>query len=147
VSKIAISYVETGRTESPQRSTIEALEKALGKLPERVRTEITEEERVGGLGQFRGPFPREGWESNVEENVAGIYVLYDSLLRPVRIGQAESIKTRLMQYQRESWYFKDPTVESFAYITVKDEKFRKQLEDVLIKFMGKNAIFNIRGAV
>lgn len=147
VSQIAISFIETGKTQSPQKSTIAAIEKALGRLPETIKSEIKKESKVSDLGEYLGPFPIGDWESNVEEDTPGIYVLYDSLKRPVRIGETGDIKRRLSEYKRDAWFFRTPTVETFAFIIVKEEKFRRQLEDAMIKLVGNNAMFNIQGRI
>jgi len=66
ISQLTISFIETGKTQSPQKATISAIEKALGRgLPTEVKTEISEETEVGGLGEYFGPFPLEDWEANV----------------------------------------------------------------------------------
>ncbi len=142
ISYLTIYFIETGKTESPQRATVEALEKVLGKVPKPVETEISEEKEVGlGFGEYLGPFPIGDWESNVGDSVPGIYVFYDSLKRPVRVGQTSDLKTRIRQYEDFFW-FKPPIVDSFAYIVVKDTKLRKQVETAMIKLVGENAIFN-----
>src|SRR5205823_5741464 len=144
ISQLAVYFIETGRTESPWKSTLAKLEKVLGKLPQEVHTEIKEEAEVAGLGEYLGPFPIEQWESNVAESSPGIYVFYDGLKRPVRLGQTDDIKRRLKEYARDAWWFRSPTVESFAYIIIKDEKLRKSIEATMIKLVGDNAIFNIQ---
>ncbi len=144
ISELAVYFIETGRTESPWKSTLEKLEKVLGKLPQEVHTEIKKEAEVPGLGEYLGPFPIEQWESNVGESSPGIYVFYDGLKRPVRLGQTDDIKRRLKEYARDAWWFRNPTVESFAYIIVKDERLRKSIEATMIKLVGDNAIFNIQ---
>jgi len=155
ISELTIFYIESGKTESPQKATLAKLEKVFGKLPESVHAEISEESLVlvpdprgagarFGLGEYLGPFAVEEWESNVTETTPGIYVFYDELKRPVRIGQTDDIKRRLKEYSRDAWWFRSPTVESFAYIVVLDEKLRKLLEATMIKLVGDSAIFNIQ---
>ncbi len=144
ISQLTISFIETGKTESPQRATVEAVEKVLGKLPTKLQSEITEESKLEGIGQYLGPFPIDEYKPNVGDLTPGIYVFYDSLKRPVRVGQTDDLRRRIFEYKRDTWWCRLPTVESFAFITVKDEKLRKQVEAVMIKLVGDNAIFNIQ---
>jgi len=142
ISLLTISFIETGKTQSPQKATISAIEKALGRgLPTEVKTEISEETEVGGLGEYFGPFPLEDWEANVGNGTPGIYVFYDILKRPVYVGQTSDLKTRIRQYEDFFW-FKSPIVDSFAFIVVRDDKLRRQVEAAMIKLVGENAIFN-----
>ncbi len=144
ISQLTICFIETGKTESPQKATIHAIEKILGKLPVQLQSEIREEAQVGGYGEYLGPFPVTEWESSVREATPGIYVFYDALKRPVRVGETADIRRRLDEYEHNYWWFKPPIVESFAYIIMEDEKLRKQVEATMIKLVGDNAIFNIQ---
>jgi len=142
ISQLTISFIETGKTQSPQKATVQAIEKALGKgLPTEVKSEISEETEVGGLGEYFGPFPTKDLETNVANDTPGIYVFYDILKRPVYVGQTSDLKSRIRGYQDFFW-FKSPIADSFAYIVVKDEKLRRQVEAAMIKLVGENAIFN-----
>jgi transcriptional regulator with XRE-family HTH domain len=144
MSQLTISFIETGKTESPQKATVEAIEKVLGKLPGKIQSEIAEEAKVEGIGEYRGPFPIDEYKDNVQDSTEGIYVFYDSLKRPVRVGQTDDLKRRIFEYKRDTWWCRPPTVESFAYIIVKDAKLRRQVESTMIKLVGDNAIFNIQ---
>ncbi len=145
VSDITISYIETGRTQSPRPQTIRALKDALGEtLTAEVEEDLEAEQEVGeGLGDYYGPFPVEDWEEHAEA-VPCVYVLYDDVQRPVRIGETGSLKERLRQYKADCWWFRAPTASAFAYVEVADEKTRKQIEKVIIKFVGNHASFNIQ---
>ena len=140
VSYLGIYFIETGRTESPQKRTIEALEKVLGKLPRDVQEEVTESAE-GGFGEYQGPFSIEEWKSSVDETTPGIYVFYDVLKRPVYVGQSGDIRKRISEHSDAFW-FKSPLVHTISYIVVKEEKLRRQLEAAIIKIVGENAIFN-----
>lgn len=116
ISSLTIYFIETGRTESPQKSTLKALEGVLGHLPKGVQEEVQEEGLVEDF-EFLGPFPVEEWKNVVgTEPVPCIYVFYDSLKRPVRIGETEDLGRRLKEYADNYWWFKRPAVESFAYV-------------------------------
>jgi transcriptional regulator with XRE-family HTH domain len=144
ISQLTISFIETGKTESPQKATVDAVEKVLGKLPGKIQSEIAEEAKVEGIGEYRGPFPIDEYKANVQDSTEGIYVFYDSLKRPVRVGQTDDLKRRIFEYKRDTWWCRPPTVESFAYIVLKDSKLRRQVEATMIKLVGDNAIFNIQ---
>jgi transcriptional regulator with XRE-family HTH domain len=141
VSHITISFIETGRTTSPRQSTIELLTKILGEPTKDTAEQLEVEREVKGLGEYLGPFAVDEWEANVE-SVSAIYVLYDNIDRPVRIGQTKDLKRRLREYKDNYWWFRSPTVESFAYVIVPDENTRRIIEKTIIKFMGSNALFN-----
>jgi hypothetical protein len=53
----------------------------------------------------------------------------------------------MKEYARDFWWFRSPTVESFAYVIVKDEGFRRRSEKVMIKLVGEHAIFNIQDKI
>jgi len=143
ISPLTIYFIENGTTRSPQENTLKGLEKALGKLPSSLSKDVEEARDVGDF-EYLGPFPIDKWEENVSEGkIPCIYVFYDSLHRPVRIGGTEDLTRRMKEYQQMYW-FRPPTAETFAYIVVKDPKFRSQAEKVMIKLVGEHAIFNIQ---
>jgi len=83
VSQITISFIETGKTESPQEATLKRLENVLGKLPASLSEEVKEKRSVEDF-IFLGPFPASNWEENVgTDKIPCIYVFYDHLKRPV----------------------------------------------------------------
>jgi hypothetical protein len=53
----------------------------------------------------------------------------------------KSIANHISDHQDKFW-FERPIVERAAYVPVKDEKLRRQVETVLIKFLKSNAIIN-----
>ena len=144
ISGLAIYFIETGRTESPRLQTIRSLEAVLGKMPSGVKEDVKVERSVGEL-EFLGPFPMDGWEENVgDDQIACVYVLYDELKRPVRIGETGDLKRRLAEYHRDTWWCRPPTVDSFAYVIVTNQKARRNTERVMIKLVGDHAMFNIQ---
>jgi hypothetical protein len=73
--------------------------------------------------------------------VGGIYVLHDICERPLYVGQAKSINSRLRNHHDKFW-FKSPIVESGSYIRIDDKELRERVEAVLIRFMKSNAVIN-----
>jgi transcriptional regulator with XRE-family HTH domain len=98
-----------------------------------------------GLGQYFGPLPADSWKEDAEA-VACVYVFYDGLGRPVRVGQTSNLKSRMDEYQRSFWWFRPPTVTTYAYVVVSDEVLRKQVEAVIIKLLGTYVVFNTQHA-
>jgi transcriptional regulator with XRE-family HTH domain len=143
VSYITISYIETGRTRSPWLTTVQALERVLGETASKeIESTIEAEQEVAeGLGEFYGPFPVDAWEEHAGD-VACVYVMYDGLQRPVRIGHTGDLRRRLKEYEDNYWWFRKPTATTFAYVLIDDEETRKQVEETMIKLVGSHAIFN-----
>jgi transcriptional regulator with XRE-family HTH domain len=148
ISPLTIYFIESGKTESPQEATLRGLERALGKLPNNLTAELQEERTVEDF-KFLGPFPVDEWKENVNngDKVQCIYVFYDHLKRPVRIGETEDLTRRLTEYDKNYWWFRAPTVESFAYVMVSDSDFRRKAEKVMIKLVGEHAIFNTQDKI
>ncbi len=147
LSPLTIYYIETGRTESPQETTVKRLQRVLGRLPRRVIREVEAEGTLEDF-EFRGPFPVSEWRENLGEGKTScIYVFYDELKRPVRIGETDDLRRRLKEYEQNYWWFRTPTVESFAYVKVNDSEFRRKAEKVMIKLVGSNAVFNAQGKI
>jgi transcriptional regulator with XRE-family HTH domain len=137
-----IYNIEAGRAQNPRRRTIELLEKAVGKKFEReFQEEVRRASTVEGVGEFQDfdPHDRADWPSE-----PGIYVFYDISERPVYVGMASDIAVRIREHEDRFW-FKRPIVERASYIPVKEQKLRKQIETILIKFLKSNAIINKQG--
>ncbi len=147
IKPITIYFIETGRTQSPQETTLNSLKRVFGPVPGGVVKEVETEERIGSF-TYKGPFPITEWKENVGEGkISCIYVFYDELLRPVRIGETEDLGRRMREYEQNYWWFRTPTAETFAYVTVGDPEFRRAAEKVMIKLVGVNAIFNTQDKV
>jgi len=147
VSPLTIYYIETGQTESPQESTVNRLQKVLGRMPRRVTRQV-EAGRIVEDFEFRGPFPVSEWKENLGDgSISCVYVFYDKLKRPVRIGETDDLGRRLKEYEQNYWWFRLPTVESFAYVRIDDPEYRRKTEKVMIKLLGSNAVFNTQGKV
>ena len=70
-----------------------------------------------------------------------MYVLYDISQRPIYVGKATKISSRLNDHSSRFW-FKRPLVETGAYIEIQDPALRTQIETVLIQFLKNNAVIN-----
>jgi transcriptional regulator with XRE-family HTH domain len=146
LTQATIQFIEAGRTESPQKSTLDSLVSVLGPLPERLKQKIHDDSLVEDL-EFRGAFPIEEWKKNVDNDnpTPCVYVFYDEGQRPVRIGETEDLRRRIIEYQDDSWWFRSPTAETFAFITVRDPELRRKIEKALIKLVGERyAMFNVK---
>ncbi len=145
VSPRTIYHIEAGRTESPQESTVDRLKKVLGRMPPGVTREA-DAERVAEDFEFRGPFPVSQWKEYVSDGgISCVYAFYDQLKRPVRIGETDDLGRRLKEYEQNYWWFRPPTVESFAFVKMDDPNSRRRTEKVMIKLLGSNAFFNNQG--
>jgi hypothetical protein len=131
-------------TKKSHQSTAKSA-KVLGKLPSELVTD-NREDRSDETFDLLGPFPLTKWQENLrdEGEVSCIYVLYDVAKRPVRIGQTKDLRRRIKEYEDNYWWFRSPTVESFAYVKVNDQQFRRKAEKVMIKLVGEYAIFNVQ---
>jgi len=148
VSEMTIWNIESGRTLSPQQSTIENLEAALGeKLPEDIDADIAEQAdlKVEGVGPFTNFDPH---DDDDLPKVPGIYVFYDISDRPVYVGKAQQIDKRIRDAHTGHWdkfWYRSPIVHSGAFVQIDDKKLRDQIETVMIKFLKSNAVINIQG--
>jgi hypothetical protein len=115
------------------------LEKAVSKKFEaEFQKSLKEASTIEGLGEFQDFEPH---DENDWPGESGIYVFYDISDRPVYVGMGTSIANRIADH-RDRFWFKRPIVERAAYVPIKDEKLRRQVETILIKFLKSNAIIN-----
>ncbi len=139
LSTVAIYNLESGRSRNPQSETKDRLEKALNKsVPEDVKEEINEEQKIEGLGALTDFDPH---DQGSLPKVPGVYVFYDVSERPIYIGKASNIASRVQNHSEKFW-FRSPIVYAGSYIEIPDEKVRHQVEQVLIKFLKSNAVIN-----
>lgn len=139
VSAPAIYNIESGRIANPRAGTVRRLEKALGQeLPTDAKQEIRQDATIEGFGELIGFDPH---EDDDLPSVPGIYVFYDISERPVYVGQASNLKSRIKTH-REKFWFKAPIVETGAYVRVGDEELRAKVETLLIRFLKSNAVLN-----
>jgi len=147
ISPLTVYFIETGQTETPQELTVSRLQRVLGKLPEGAMEMGDRGGVIEDLG-FRGPFPISEWRENLGEGkISCVYVFYDELKRLVRIGETDDLGRRLREYEQNYWWFRPPTVETFAYVKMNDPEFRRKTERVMIKLLGGNAVFNSQGKI
>ncbi|MBI5543972.1 MAG: helix-turn-helix domain-containing protein [Deltaproteobacteria bacterium] len=139
VSQVQIYNLETGRSSNPRPTTRKRLEKALkASVPDDVKEDVEEEQSIEGLGQLTDFDPH---DVNDRPSCSGVYVFYDVSQRPVYVGKAKSITTRVKDHEEKFW-FKRPIVDNAAYVEITDETLRHQVEQVLIKFLKSNAVIN-----
>jgi ribosome-binding protein aMBF1 (putative translation factor) len=139
LSSVSLYNIESGRSQNPQRATIEKLEKALNlKLSTEAKEEAKEEATIDGVGEWFNfnPNSQSEWPK-----AAGIYVLYDISDRPIYVGQGRNIFARLRDHYEKFW-FKPPIVQNAAYVGIDNRQLREQIERVLIKFLKSNAVLN-----
>jgi transcriptional regulator with XRE-family HTH domain len=139
ISAVAIYNLEQGKSLNPQKKTRVKLEKALGeKTPMEVIEQEEEEQEIEGIGALMSFDPLSKQDRPA---VPGVYVLYDISDRPIYVGKANNISRRVNEHEIAFW-FKSPIVEKGAYIHIKDERLRHQVEQILIKFLKSNAVLN-----
>jgi transcriptional regulator with XRE-family HTH domain len=139
VSGPAIYNIEAGRSPNPRQSSIAKLEKALGaQLPQEAREEMQQEATILGMGELVDFDPHD--EANLPTD-AGIYVLYDISERPIYVGQSSNIKARIRSHNEKFW-FKQPIVQTGAYVGITDRDMREKVELLLIRFLKSNAVIN-----
>jgi transcriptional regulator with XRE-family HTH domain len=139
LSVVSIYNIESGKSQNPQKATIEKLEKVIGeKLSVEAKEEAKEEATIDGVGEWFNFNPNSETEW---PNVAGIYVLYDISDRPIYVGQGQKISARLRDHHQKFW-FRAPIVQYAAYVGIADRILREQIEKVLIKFLKSNAVLN-----
>lgn len=139
VSTVAVYNLESGRSQNPRAETRTRLEKALkAKVPEDVKQEVAEEQSIVGLGQLTDFDPHDDADLPA---LAGVCVLYDVSDRPIYVGMGKRIGDRIREHSEEFW-FKRPIVDHAAYVGIADETLRRQVEQVLIKFLKSNAVIN-----
>jgi transcriptional regulator with XRE-family HTH domain len=147
ISSLTIYFIENGTIRSPREATLKGLEKAIGRFPSSLRKDVEKARDIGSF-EYLGPFPLRDWQEHVdsEEKIPCIYVFYDALSRPVRIGETIDLKRRIREHEQAFW-FKSPMAVTFAYIIIPDKTFREQAEKVMIKLVGQHAIFNVQETI
>lgn len=134
-----IYAIEGGRISNPRSETVKKLEKALkSKVPEDTAEQVREESTVEGLGALEDFNPHIDSERPAQP---GIYVLYDVSERPIYVGEGANVKKRIREHQEKFW-FKEPIVQTAAFIQVDNKDIRTQMETILIKFMKSHAVIN-----
>lgn len=138
VTPPAIYRIESGATLNIQEKTRKKLEKALGdSMDEEVVAEIEENSQIG-FGKFLDFDPHTDSERPAKP---GIYVLYDVSERPIYVGEGGNIRKRIKDHQEKFW-FRRPIIESASWIEISDAEQRKNVEELLIRFLKSNAVIN-----
>ena len=145
VSVGTIVNIEQGRNDNPTRTTLGKLAHALNEvLPGEMIGELERESTIIGLGEVKGFNPLlEGDKKGEWPSKPGVYVLYDKNKRPVYVGETKNIHRRLKEHSGKKWYI-EPIIVTASYVEIEDEKMRKQVEDVIIKFLGSYLLINKR---
>lgn len=135
---VTIYQIENGKINSPRLNTKVKLERGLKEK----YSDFSENEKTDfqnkGIGEFLEFNP---FDDNDRPTDPGIYVLYDVSERPIYVGEGQNIKSRIKDHIEKFW-FKQPIVQTGAYIEVKDKDLRKDIETILIKFLKSNAVIN-----
>lgn len=150
VEKTGITYtgiwnIVNGKTLSPRKETREKLAAALQEtVPAEIEAKIASEAAA---------LPGLTWvdftPSDLETvpQAGGVYVFYDTTDRPVYVGQSKNnVRARVKDHQTRFW-FKDPLVVRGAFLAIPDPDLCLKIETILIKFLGKHALLNVKGAV
>src|SRR6266567_2143208 len=87
-----------------------------------------------GLGELVGFDPHD------DEDLP-FYVLYDISERPLYVGQAQNIKTRIRTH-RDKFWFRAPIVQTGAFVQIDEADLREKVETLLIRFLKSNAVIN-----
>lgn len=139
LSLVTIYNIESGKSPNPQSETRKRLEKALRvKIPKDVQREAADEQSVPGVGTLQNFDPH---ERDQLPALPGVYVFYDISDRPVYIGKAGNIASRVKEHEEKKWFVR-PIVQNGSYVKIEDAKLRHSVEQVLIKFLKSNAILN-----
>ena len=114
----AIYNIENGKIQNPQSATRDKLGKALKQLvPKDVIADTELDQAIAGLGALTDfqPEDKKNWPV-----CAGVYVLYDISQRPIYVGEAGNISSRLRAHFDKFW-FRSPIVQYGSYIAVQDQ--------------------------
>lgn len=68
-------------------------------------------------------------------------MFYDISERPIYVGKAQKISMRVKDHKEKFW-FRSPVVANAAYVQINDKRLRHQVEQIMIKFLKKNAVIN-----
>ncbi len=135
----AIYNIEAGRIDNPRKGTRLALSRALNEaVPDDTLRETEAATRVVGLGSLTDFDPHD--EKDLPDE-PGVYVFYDVSQRPVYVGRSAKISGRVREHEQKFW-FKRPIVDTASYIKIPGDELRKQVEQILIRFLKSNAVLN-----
>lgn len=149
VSRSGITYagiwnIVNGKTLSPRQETREKLATALNKtVPADIELQVENDAAlVPGLTWV--DFTPSDLQTIPQ--LGGVYVFYDITDRPVYVGMSKSnVRLRVKDHQTRFW-FKYPLVMRGAFLSIPDPELCLKVETILIKFLGKHALLNVKGA-
>lgn len=140
VAPATVYGIESGRIVNPQRKTRNKLQRALRKrIDPEVSEQMEQDSSVKNVGEFVDFNPHDKDDLPAE---GGVYVFYDISERPVYVGQSQGIKKRILQDHKEKFWFKEPIVQTAAYVKVGQKRERLKMEGILIQFLKSNAVIN-----
>ena len=166
VTQPTVSNIETGKSRNPHPSSwakiinalTDAAQKSSGSIgetqvgeeePSRAEEIKKEAEQVVGNASSDNSIERIGslvdFEPHDDENLPsepGIYIFYDVTDRPTYIGQSGDIRRRIRGNHDEKFWYREPIVNTAAYIRIEDEAQRKQIEKLLITVLKSHALIN-----
>ena len=166
VTQPTVSNIERGKSRNPHRSSWEKIINALTFAAQKA-SGSSEEGNVGEEASFRAEeIKREAEEvvgnassdANIDEigslvdfephdddnlpSEPGIYIFYDVTDRPTYIGQSKDIRRRIRGNHDEKFWYREPIVNTAAYIKIENEAQRKQIEKLLITVLRSHALIN-----
>ena len=148
--KTGISYpgiwnIVQGNTASPRNETRKKIAAALEEeIPDQIENELNEKAAIIPGFQWVDFTP-----SDLETipELGGVYVFYDVTDRPVYVGKsAKNVRLRVKDHQTRFW-FKEPLVVRGAFVAIADSDLCSKIELILIQFLGKHALLNVKGKV
>lgn len=142
VSYLTIYNIETGRISNPQKRTLVKLEDALAtQAPITMASTVSEGFEPGSAGGHE-LIDFDPHDEAMLPDCPGVYVFYDKSGRPIYVGRSISIRNRILQGHRDKFWFREPIVQSAAYIRIEDKQLRADIEKILIRFLRSTAVLN-----
>ncbi|TXN33403.1 hypothetical protein FV220_02670 [Methylobacterium sp. WL19] len=145
ISYAGIWNIVNGKTQSPRPETRAKLAQALNEvIPAEVEIQI-EKEAAAVPGLSWSDFTPSDLQTIPQ--AGGVYVFYDTTDRPVYVGMSKAnVRARVKDHQTRFW-FKEPLVVRGAFLEIPDPELCLKIETILIKFLGKHALLNVKGAI
>ncbi|AWN50128.1 hypothetical protein DK419_19380 [Methylobacterium terrae] len=143
ITYTGIRNIVVGNTVSPRPETRKNLADALQEtVPAAVEATI-ESEAASLPGMTWVDFTPSDLETVPQSG--GVYVFYDITDRPVYVGKSNNnVRSRVKDHQTRFW-FKEPLVVRGAFLAISDPDLCVKVETILIKFLGKHALLNVKG--
>jgi transcriptional regulator with XRE-family HTH domain len=143
ITYVGIWNIVNGYTWSPRSETRRKIAKAINvAVPKDV--EAVSEAEATLMSDFKWA-PYDPYELDKIPARPGVYVIYDITDRPVYVGQSgKSVRSRIKDHYSRFWY-KDPLVKRLSVVELSDPKLCRQIENILISFLGTHAVLNKLG--